>query len=196
MTWIHTDNLLQILTLKRLRLQYDFEVRQVSKLDVNDFSSQFALGLARQYQGMWTMLRQGIEKIPDEQWKFGKDKWFYSLRVYHIIETVEFYARDTHEGMEWGKRLGKVNWWEEISAEAAALLITKKAALKYLTEMEKKIIKLLKVYSDDDLLKQDGFHWFSSIYEKLTYCLRHSIFHIGELAFALHGLECERIEWS
>ncbi|MFX1300901.1 MAG: hypothetical protein ACFFDE_08150 [Promethearchaeota archaeon] len=168
----------------------------MSKLEVEDFRSQFAFGLAKQYQGMWIMLRQGIEKIPDDQWRFGKDKWFYSLRVYHIIETVEFYARDTHEGMEWGKRLGKVNWWEEISAEAASLLITKKAALKYLAEMEKEIIKLLKVCSDEDLLKQDGFHWFSSIFEKLLYCLRHSIFHVGELAFALHGLECERIKWS
>jgi hypothetical protein len=98
--------------------------------------------------------------------------------------------------MEWGKRLGKVNWWEEISHDAAALLITKKDALKYIAEMEKKINKLFKAYSDEDLLKQDGFHWFSSIYEKYLYCLRHSVFHIGELAFALHGLECERIEWS
>lgn len=193
---MHLNHLLQISTLKRLQLQEDFEVSQMSKLDTKDFHSQFAFGLARQYQGMWTMLRQGIEKIPDGQWKFGKDEWFYSLRVYHIIETVEFYARDTHEGMEWGKRLGKVNWWEEISAEAASLLITKKAVMKYLAEMEKKINTLLKAYSDEDLLKQDGFHWFSSIFEKLLYCLRHSIFHIGELAFALRELECERIKWS
>lgn len=168
----------------------------MSKLDVGDFRSQFAFGLARQYHGMWTMLREGIDKIPDDQWKFGRDKWFYSLRVYHIIETVEFYARDTHEGMEWGKRLGKVNWWEEISPDAAALLVTKKDALKYLAEIEKKITKLFKAYSDEDLLKQDGFHWFSSIFEKFLYCLRHSVFHVGELAFALHGLECERIKWS
>jgi hypothetical protein len=96
----------------------------MSKLDPKDFNSQFAFGLARQYQGMWMMLRQGIDKIPDDHWKFGSDKWFYSLRVYHIIEAVEFYIRDTHKGMQWGKRLGKVNWWEEISSEAASLLVT------------------------------------------------------------------------
>ncbi|MHA2314351.1 MAG: DinB family protein [Candidatus Hermodarchaeia archaeon] len=168
----------------------------MSKLDVKDFNSQFAFGLARQFHGMWKMLRQGIEKIPDEQWTFGKDKWFYSLRVYHIIETFEFYARDTHKGMQWGKRLGKVNWWETMSHKEVASLITKKDALAYLGEMEEHTTKLFKANTDEDLLKEDDFHWFSSIYEKFLYCLRHNSFHIGELAFALNRLECERIEWS
>ena len=168
----------------------------MSKLDAKDFKSHFAFGLARQYVGMWNMLRQGIEKIPDEQWTFGKNKWFYSLRVYHIIETAEFYARDTHEGMQWGKRLGKVNWWETMSHEEVAGLITKKDALDYIGETEKNLTKLFKAYTDKDLLKEDDFHWFSSIYEKFLYCLRHNSFHIGELAYSLYGLECARIEWS
>lgn len=142
------------------------------------------------------MLMQGIEKIPDGEWHYGRDKWFYSLRVYHIIETSEFYARDTPEGMQWGKHLGQVNWKEEMSLKKAAKLITKKEVIKYLGEMKRRITKQLKALSDEDLLKKDGFHWFSGIYEKYVYLLRHSNFHIGELAYALRTLECDRIEWE
>jgi hypothetical protein len=168
----------------------------MSTLKESEFKSEFAFGLARQFHGMWTMLRQGIEKVPDNDWHHGRDGWFYSLRIYHIIETAEFYTRDTHEGMQWGKRLGKINWWEEMGPEEAAKLVTKKEVLVYLDEIEQQITKLLQRYSDKDLMKKDGFHWFSGINEKLIYSLRHNIFHIGELAFALHSLECDRIKWE
>ncbi|MFX1540955.1 MAG: hypothetical protein ACFFBX_09275 [Promethearchaeota archaeon] len=168
----------------------------MSKLKESEFKSPFAFGLARQFHGMWTMLMQGIEKIPDGEWHHGRDKWFYSLRIYHIIETSEFYARDTPEGMQWGKHLGQVNWKEEMSLKKAAKLITKKEVIKYLGEMKWRITKQLKALSDEDLLKKDGFHWFSGIYEKYVYLLRHSNFHIGELAYALRTLECDRIEWG
>lgn len=145
------------------------------------------------------MLRQGINQISDAKWSHGvegDDKWFYSLRVYHIIETVEFYSRNTHEGMLWGKRLGKVNWWDEVTHEEAANRVTKKLVVKYLNDLEQHLLQLFQEFSDEDLLSQDGFHWFASLLEKFLYALRHSSYHIGELTMHLRSQGGERIHWS
>ena len=61
-----------------------------------------------------------------------------------MIETAEFYSRDTPEGMLWGARLGKVNWWETISAKDAAEKVVKGDTLIYLNEMAQYIENLLK----------------------------------------------------
>ncbi len=168
------------------------------KIQSKSFKSKIAFSLARQYHGMWEMLRQSIEKIPDNHWfqGLGDDEWFYSLRVYHIIETAEFYARDTYENWKWGRQLGLENWWESITHKEAAQRVTKIELLDYLKKIEKRILKILKKASDVDLQKKDGFHWFSSILEKFQYLLRHNSFHIGELTLFLREIKSERIKWS
>ena len=171
----------------------------MSQLKESDFKSLIAFGLARQFQGMWRMVRQAIDQIPDEHWAQGikeDKKWFYSLRVYHIIETAEFYARDTHEGMLWGARLGKVNWWETITHKEAAAKVVKGETRIYQTDIAKYIESYLKRISDEELLKKDGFHWFSSVLEKLQYLLQHNLYHLGELTMQLRALRCDRITWS
>jgi uncharacterized damage-inducible protein DinB len=171
----------------------------MSKLKKTNFKSPFAFGLARQFQAMWTMTRQAIEVIPDADWTQGIEtdpEWFYSLRVYHIIETAEFYARDTHEGFQWGARLGEPNWWDKISHKTAAEKVVKGDMLVYLDDIEHYIESYLKGVSDEALLKTDGFHWFSSILEKLQYLLRHNTYHLGELTMQLRALGNERIKWE
>jgi hypothetical protein len=171
----------------------------VSKLKETDFKSEYAFGLARQFRGMWAMTRDAIEQIPDADWTKGinsDDEWFYALRVYHIIETAEFYARDTHEGFKWGTRLGEPNWWDRISHKKAAEKVIKGDMLVYLNDIAQYLENNLKRLDDQALLKKDGFHWFSSILEKLQYLLRHNSFHLGELTQQLRGLGHKRIEWT
>ncbi len=158
--------------------------------------SEIAKSLARQFKGTWDMLRQAIDKVPSECWTRGKENWCYSLRVYHVIETAAFYSRETPEGMKWGTRLGTEDWWEKMTAQEAAELLTKEDMTAYLKEMEVHVETALAAYTDASLLEQDGFHWFASILEKYQYLLRHNSYHIGELALALREWDCERIKWT
>ncbi|MCG3222691.1 MAG: DinB family protein [Candidatus Heimdallarchaeota archaeon] len=157
----------------------------------------FRDALLGQFKGKWIMLREAIDKCSNEKFHDGIGEWTYSWTTYHIIETAEFYIRDTHEGMIWGSRAGFD--WKEDSKEKIKTKkteITKEFLLEYLKEIEESIIEFLKENSDENLLKKDEFHWFNNIYEKLVYLLRHNSFHLGELAKTLREWECKRIKWS
>ncbi|MFW9769839.1 MAG: hypothetical protein ACFFEM_13535, partial [Candidatus Thorarchaeota archaeon] len=63
-----------------------------------------ANSLLNQYLRALDMTKDAVEMVPDSRWHDGPEKWFYSLTTYHIVETIEFYLRDDHEGMVWGER--------------------------------------------------------------------------------------------
>jgi hypothetical protein len=153
--------------------------------------------LLYQFQDKWRILKQAIEKIPEKKLHNGKGDWTYSWNIYHIIETADFYIRDTHEDMEWGKK-ARVDWdkdsKEKIKEKKSK--ITKEVILNYLEEIDKKVTDVLINLSDEDIMKKDGFYWFDSILGKLIYLLRHNHHHIGELAYALREWDCERIRWG
>jgi hypothetical protein len=171
----------------------------MSKLEESAFKSKIAFSLAKEFRRMWEMTRNAIEQIPENEWTHGveSDKdWFYSLRVYHIIETAEFYFRDTPKGMLWGARLGQVKWWETISAQEAAEKVVKGDMLIYMNEMAQYIEENLKRVSDKDLLAKGGFQGFSTILEKYIYLIRHTTYHLGELTMDLRVRGLDRIKWS
>ena len=150
-------------------------------------------GLLTQFSSSWKMLKDAINNCPDEYW-YGTDKdWNYSRTVYHIIETQDFYLRDTPEGMVWGKLLGDVNN-KDLPAET--VYPSKGILIGYLDESEIKITKYLKNIKFEELLEKDGFKWFSSVFEKLLYLLRHNAHHLGELGRMLREWDCERMKWQ
>ncbi|NHJ49881.1 MAG: DinB family protein [Asgard group archaeon] len=150
-------------------------------------------GLLAQFSSTWKMLREAIENCPDEYW-YGTDKdWNYSRTAYHIIETQEFYLRNTPEGMEWGKLLGDT---ENPDLSAVDIYPSKVVLVNYLEELETKIKKYLKDVKLDDLLTKDGFKWFSSVFEKLLYLLRHNAHHLGEMGRMLREWDCQRMKWQ
>jgi len=165
--------------------------------------------LLKQFESSWKMLRQSIENVPDEKWVIGikpinkpwaeakgDNIWFFSERVYHIIETVEFYSNDNPDSMKWGGRIGGIEWRKE-SPEVTASRIKKDDMLEYLEETKKKLEKKLESFSDYDLFETDGFsEWQSSRLAKFLYTLRHSMWHIGELSRALRDYESERTSWQ
>ena len=170
----------------------------MSKLEETAFKSKIAFSLAKEFREMWAMTRAAIEQIPDTEWTHGVEgdkEWFYSLRVYHMIETAEYYSRDTPKGMLWGARLGKVKWWETISPREAAEKVVKGDTLIYLYEIARYIEDYLKRVSNEDLLVEGGFHGFSSILEKYVYLIRHNTYHLGELTMDLRVRGFDRIKW-
>ena len=121
--------------------------------------------------------------------------WFFSDRVYHIIQTVEFYTNDNPSDMKWGGRIGGIDWKSE-TPEVTASRITKEDMLKYMEETGNNLKAKLRSFSEDDLYETDGFkaHQPSRL-AKFIYTLRHSMWHIGELSRALRDWDCERIIW-
>ena len=168
----------------------------VLEMNKNETKSSFREALVDQFKSKWTMLIDALSKCPKERFHDGIGEWSYSYTIYHIIETAEFYIRNTPDGMKWGSRAGFD--WDTDSKETISKMkkkITKAMLLEYIEEIQKRINQFLKEKTDDDLLKKDEFHWFDSIYEKLVYLLRHNSFHIGELAKTLREWKTDRIKW-
>jgi len=161
--------------------------------EVENFLSK---ALLRQYEGKWDMLKQAIEKYPNELWGEDKGDWTYSWTIHHIIETTEYYIANSPESMKWGKRVGID--WDNDSKES---IIRKKAGisktflLEYLEEMKNKVNSFLKESNENDMMEKDEFHWFHSIFEKLVYLLRHNTLHLGELSKTLRDNGFERMKW-
>ncbi|MFX1482180.1 MAG: DinB family protein [Promethearchaeota archaeon] len=152
--------------------------------------------LSRQFKSSLKMTRDAIEKVPDKNWNDGPKKWYFSLTAYHIVETLEFYSRNTPDDMEWGKR-ANFSWDDTSNIENDILpKISKKIVLEYIQDVEEKVSELMTKTTDQELVEKDGFHWFSCVLEKLEYVLRHTAHHCGELALALRVWDCKHIEWT
>ncbi|MHA2396195.1 MAG: hypothetical protein ACXAC0_05775 [Candidatus Thorarchaeota archaeon] len=165
--------------------------------------------LVKQFESSWLMLRQCIENVPDDKWSVGlkiidkpwaeakgENIWYYSDRVYHIIQTVEYYTNDDPKTMKWGGRIGGIEWRKE-SPEVTASRIKKDDMIEYIEETEKKLRKKLMSFSESDLFDSDGFsEWQDSRFAKFLYTMRHSMWHIGELSRAHREYDCKRISWQ
>lgn len=153
------------------------------------------------------MLRQAIENVPDDRWSaglVGRGKpWveseemkieYYSYVVLHLIESIEFYSQDDASEMIWGAAIGGIDWKKETPQEIAAR-ISKKAMIDYSEKIESLLESKLDSLSEKDLLEPDGFSKsYPNRLAKYLHQLRHTMFHIGELARVLRNCNCERLQ--
>jgi hypothetical protein len=188
---------------RKLVLDVNCEVKLLSK------ENRVVEHLVKQFESCWNILRQSIMNVPDEKWAIGIEKidkpwnqtkgenvWYFSERVYHIIETVEFYMADTPESMKEGSRIGGIEWRKE-SPEETAHRIRKDDMLEYLEETKESLEKKLRSFSDSDFFETDGFsEWQSTRLAKFLYTMRHSMWHIGELSRSLRNYDCKRTNWQ
>jgi hypothetical protein len=165
--------------------------------------------LKSQFESCWMMLRQAINNVPEENWYGGlghiyeswvdsevMNIWYYSYVVLHLIESVEFYSGDDTDDMVWGRAIGGIDWKNE-SPHVTASRISKEDMLKYLKKVESSFSKKLSSFSDEDLLEADGFaKSHPNRFSKYMYLLRHTMYHIGELARVLRICNCERLKWE
>ncbi len=165
--------------------------------------------LVNQFDSSWKILREAIKNVPDDKWTEGIEPikkswteskglniWYFSERVYHIIQTVEFYCADDPKSMKWGSRIGGIEWKKE-SPEETASRIKKVEMLEYLNEIKEKLELKLRSFSSDDLFATDGFsEWQPSRLAKFLYTMRHSMWHIGELSKALRDWDGKRVNWQ
>ena len=156
--------------------------------------------LSRQFNNSWSLLLQTINKVSDAQWdhyiSFDPDNfWIYSLTIYHILETTEFYMRDSPDGMIWGKK-GQIDWGNKLPLQTKITHLTKPFIKQYLGEIKEKMTSLFTLTQEDQLFATDGFSHFPSVLDKYLYLLRHNMMHIGELNLFLRQSKHPRINWE
>ena len=156
--------------------------------------------LTRQFDHSWVLLRQAIFNISDNYWKKiisqdEKNFWTFSLTVYHIIETTDYYMRFSPDDMEWGLK-GNIDWESSLSLEQKISRLTKTLVVQYLDEIQPKLTKIFALTPNSQFFKPDSFSWFPCILDKYLYLLRHNMMHIGELNKALRNCNNPRINWQ
>ena len=168
------------------------------KLNNQEISLQIGHVLAKEFGRSWLILREAMENISDKDWNNRTNNWSFSNTVYHIIETAEYYHRNTPEGMEWGKRAG-FSWTDDSEETILRKMssLTKNDLIEYLDEIEKCISQSLEKSTNEDLFGTDSFdNGMLHIIEKMLYLLRHNMHHIGELNKVLRDTESKRIKWQ
>jgi hypothetical protein len=154
--------------------------------------SKIADALLSQFDRTWEMLRASIERLTDEQWRTAPNERMIPARwAYHAIGAAYRYARENQEDYD-RIELAGVN--RESPPEAFP---SRQDMLTCLGQVEVKMRTLLNRLSDDELLGPTGFPWTGeSILEQMIYTLRHTQYHLGELAAALRFYGSNEAEWK
>lgn len=153
--------------------------------------------LAKQYESVWSMLEKTIANTPDDRWHQGVGEWFFSLTVYHVIETAEFYTLNDPKEMTWGARAGFQ--WNDVKKIETDVLpkITIDLITSYLKDVKANLEKRLHSFTEEEYHKGDGFeNHLKTRFEKFIYLLRHCGHHIGELNRALREWNCTYSHWE
>ena len=160
----------------------------------------FTESLLRQFTNSWNLYQQAINKVDEFNWfqfsfQNSENYWGYALTLYHILETTEFYFRNNPEGMEWGKR-GNIQWDNIDELKTSIKTLTKDLIIEYKSDIQQSVLLVLQNMTDSQLLEQDDFTWFPSIFEKLIYLLRHNLMHLGEINKYLRDRSLPRLSWE
>jgi len=147
--------------------------------------------LSEQYDRMWDMLRATISRFSVDHWAAGERvelmpaKW-----AFHIIITVDFYARDTQDGFAWDGRY-KIDW-----EKPAQTMPSQQQLLEYLGEVQASMRARLAATADADMMANSVFPWTGkNKAAHFIYTLRHAMYHLGELSMLLRLHGAVETEW-
>ncbi len=155
--------------------------------------SKAAEALARQFERMWAMFRDTVEKCPDEEWLKGGDWQLVPARwAVHAIGGGDFYLGENPEAYERPGRFG-VEWLDG-SLDSFPTRDEVRAASR---EVEATVVRFLRETPDDVLFGENAFPWTGdSPYERMVYLLRHTQVHIGDLGCVLRHRGLVTGEWQ
>lgn len=150
--------------------------------------------LVKELKVTFEMINDAISKLDGEFWKQDENDWNYGYILFHVIEAIDFYLEDSAD--VW-KPMTEISQNSREKETEALKGVDQSYFYNYLNQVEEKAIEVLNQLGDDLLLENDGFapRGFISRYHKLSYVIRHSMFHLGELTKSLRNNELDRIEW-
>jgi hypothetical protein len=142
----------------------------------------------------WDMYEEAIEKIPEEDWKRGEDRYLIPSRlIYHVLDSSDYYSSPKPEEYDRGYRFN-INW-----KEAAPEQLPEKDEIKaYFKEVRSKVENWLEGMKDSDFLSLNHkFPWTGSTkLSRVLYLLSHCRQHFGELNAELRRRGLPRIKWK
>ena len=140
------------------------------------------------------MLRQCIERCPDDLWASGKNPRYFWRIAYHALFYTDLYMGQTEDAYKpWRKHVESAT--ELYDEQPPMEPYTKAESLEYLDQL---MARVPTVADSLDLESEDtGFHW----YKKMTKLdhelmnLRHLQGHVGQLSELLmaNGIDTEWI---
>ena len=151
------------------------------------------ISLLKSFFLTWDMLRDFINKIPDEHWKTGEIEYLVPARqMFHIIETAEFYAGKNPESFPQGGRFN-INWKKATSEEFP----DKNVMLEYLEDVIEKVEGWLEGHIEASILTaKNMFPWTgSAVIDRALYLLAHCRQHMGEINAELRHRDLSRVKW-
>ena len=153
--------------------------------------------LEHQFEMVFKLVEQAIDHGDAALWGSIDDGWSYAYRLFHLLESIDFYLHDQPQGFVFGGRLG-VNSREMPREEYLKLIGSQNKNLfaKYLDEI-RTATKLMLKLEPQILQSQDKFsEWgFKSRQHKFNYVLMHSTYHLGELSYHLKLHDMEHMKW-
>jgi hypothetical protein len=152
--------------------------------------------LIEQFNLVFDMYEDAIEKIPETQWRSGEIDYLIPARlILHASEVADYYTTDSSEGYLWNKRFEADP--EKVGNIKPGDLPTQNVMLEYHREVRGKIEGWLRGMSEDDLLKaEEKFPWTgSTVLGRMLYILAHYRQHFGEVNAELRRRDLPRIKW-
>lgn len=146
-------------------------------------------------KAVFKMLEDATSRIEGDFWKEKDNNWMYGYVLFHAIEAIEYYMSDSSKG--WIPLSGVSENSEEKETETLKTQ-NQKFFKNYLEKVESRTFEVLEKFNDKDLLETDGFseRGFTSRLHKLSYVIRHSMVHLGELSKTLRSLGIKSIKWE
>ena len=123
-----------------------------------------------QYLAALAMLKQAIEKCPQNVWYDQNQKFKVWSKAYHTVFFVHFYLQDAEKDFI---------PWEKHHDPDGDIPFTQDEVLEYLIFARKQVIERVPV---TDLEAESGFHWYPVNKLELQFInIRHIQQHTGEL---------------
>ncbi|MDP6361428.1 MAG: DinB family protein [Planctomycetota bacterium] len=156
-------------------------------------ASSISDSIVTQFRRSWDMLRDCVHRYPENEWKDSDIDFLRAPRlVVHAIEAAEFYCGESPDGFKWGHRFGD---WEGMSFDE---LPGQEQVLAYLDEIGEKFEGWARAMSDEDILgSNDAFPWTGErVLDRISYVMRHTHQHLGEMGAELRRKDLPRPKWK
>jgi len=137
--------------------------------------------LAAQYVRCWEMLRDVVQKTPEERWRADENPQLTPARwALHAVQAVDAYRCPSLDQVNWTPR-----FCHGLDGPVESLP-TREQLLDYLDDVAANLNARLLGMADDEMLQPSPFHWTGATYLELwAYGLRHTHSHLGELNMLL-----------
>lgn len=150
--------------------------------------------ISRQYDHVWAMLFEIIEKCPDDEWRVEEDNFLNPARLaYHALQAVDFHLDAEPESFDWA--VSGFNWETAPPQD----LPDRDAVKAYCEVVKAKAAKRILELGENGLLRPDPTFMKSNFplaLDHVIYALRHMQYHLGHIDTLLHQRGLESPEWQ